>query len=132
MKKTLWRAATEDYIPDAASFAATREDAEAYLDNPPFGGDILYRARIETVERRILDLYDKRDPVTYLVRKYDEPHPGAIGVEEWIPRSPSLQESIHNDGYDWAVIRDSFPEDAETWIWLGDFEHEPELEEVAR
>jgi hypothetical protein len=132
VKKTLWRAAADDYIPDAASFAAHREDAEAYFDDPGYGGSLLWRARVNVTEDEVLNLYDERDPVTLLAEKYDLSHPGAIGVEEWIPRDPELQEAIHEEGFDWVVVRDSFPEGAETWLWLGAFDDAPELEEAVK
>lgn len=131
MRKTLWRAANDDYIPDAAAFATDREDAEAYFDDPGYGGSILWKAHVVFNEDEVLNLYDESDPVTELSDKYGLPHPGAIGVEEWIPSDPELQTAIHEDGFDWVVVRDSFPEGAETWLWIGDFDDEPQLKKVA-
>jgi hypothetical protein len=129
MRVTLWRAAEDDYIPDAASFARDREDAEAYLDNPGYGGATLWRAKIQVEDDAVLDLYDERDPVGFLTEEFDLPNPGAINVEEWIPQDPELQDLL-GETYDWVKVCDSFPEGAETWIWVGPFEREPELEEV--
>lgn len=130
VKVTLWRAADDDYVPDAASFARDRDDAEAYFDNPGYGGATLWRTKVRTTEEAVLNLYDERDPIGFLVEEYDLSNPGAINVEEWIPMDPDLQTTLREDGYDWIVVRDSFPEGAETWIWIGPFEREPELEEV--
>jgi hypothetical protein len=130
MKLTLWRAAPDDYVPDAASFARRRADAEAYLDNRGFGGPSLWKSRITTSERRVLNLYDEQEPVTFVAELLDLPHPGAIGVEEWIPTRPEVQEGLAAAGYDWVVVRDSFPEGAEAWLWVGPFAREPELELV--
>lgn len=105
-------------------------DAESYFDNPGFGGAVLWRARVNVSENKILNLYEERDPVGLLSDDYDIQNPGAINIEEWIPRDPELQELLRNDGYDWVIVRDSFPEGAETWLWIGPFEREPELEEA--
>ena len=127
---TLWRVANDNYIPDAAAFARKREDAETYFDNPGYGGSSLWRTRIDVPEKSVLNLYDERDPVERLARKFKIQNPGAINIEEWIPRTPRLQELLQEEGYDWVVVRDSFPEGAETWLWIGPFEREPELEPV--
>jgi hypothetical protein len=124
---TLWRAAEDDYISDTASFARQRDDAEAYLDNPSFGGANLFRTKVRTTEDAVLNLYDERDAVTLLADRFDLQHPGAIGVDEWIPRDVQLQDALREAGYDWVIVRDSFPEDAETWLWIGPSEREPEL-----
>lgn len=86
---TLWRAAQDDYVSDTTSFARRREDAEAYLDNPGFGGASLFRTRVRTTGDAVLNLYDERDAVTLLADRFDLQHPGAIGVDEWIPRDVS-------------------------------------------
>lgn len=127
---TLWRAAQDDYVSDATSFARRREDAEAYLDNPGFGGANLFHTRVRTTGDAVLNLYDERDAVTLLADRFDLQHPGAIGVDEWIPRDVRLQDALREAGYDWVVVRESFPEGAETWIWIGPSEREPELEQA--
>lgn len=133
MNVTLWRAADDDYVPDAASFARRRVDAEAYFDNRGFGGAELWKARVRTSEARVLNLYAERDPVSFVVELLGiGHHPGAIGIEEWIPMRPEVQAGLHDAGYDWVIVLDSFPEGAETWLWIGPFEREPELEMVPR
>jgi hypothetical protein len=131
MRLTLWRAAADDYVPDAASFARNRADAEAYLDNPSFGGGVLFRTRVETDVGRVLNLYDERLPAAFLAAQFGLRHPGALGVEEWIPMDPAVQEALAAAGYDWVIVRDSFPPEAETWLWIGPFDREPELTSVA-
>ncbi|GIW05144.1 MAG: hypothetical protein KatS3mg059_1764 [Thermomicrobiales bacterium] len=49
----LWRAAHNSRIFRGACFAARREDAEAYQDNPGFGGPRLYCVEVEP--RDVLD-----------------------------------------------------------------------------
>ena len=119
----LWRATDDDIITDCASFAETREAAEAYLDNPGYGGRALYVAEVEP--ERVLDLVDESDPVQRLADLLDIRHPGAIGADEWVPR---ICERIAEAGYEWVRVRESHPCDTVTWIWIaGD---EPEMEEV--
>jgi len=126
----LWRAADDDYVPDAASFSAQRSDAEAYLDNRGFGGARLWRASVVVSDARVLNLYEQRDPVSYLSEELELQHPGAVGVEEWIPMDPSVQDALRERGFDWVIVRDSFPENAETWLWIGQAEREPRLMKV--
>jgi hypothetical protein len=132
MNLTLWRAANDDYVPDAASFARRRADAEAYFDNRGFGGAELWKASVRTSQARVLNLYREREPVRLVADLLGLEHPGAIGIEEWIPMRPEVQDGLHDAGYDWIVVRDSFPEGAETWLWIGPFEREPELQLVQR
>jgi hypothetical protein len=87
---------------------------------------------VKASEDAVLNLYDERDPVGFLADKYDYGNPGAINIEEWIPRDPDLQTVLREDGYDWVVVRDSFPEGAETWLWIGPFSREPELKRSLR
>lgn len=129
-KKTLWRAAEDDYIPDAAAFSAERAVAEAYMHNRGFGGPLLYRAIVRYDPMVVLNLYDLEDPLGEVASMTGLRRPGALGVEEWIPMDPEVQTRLHDLGFDWVVVRDSFPDGAETWLWIGDFEHEPRLRRV--
>lgn len=122
--KTLYRAADDDLVIDAASFAETREVAEAYLANPGFGGGRLWVAEVEIDMDRVLDLTDCDDAVAVLADAVDLPNPGAIGADEWAPR---IADRIAAAGYDWLRVRESYPEDSITWIWVGG--DEPEMTE---
>jgi hypothetical protein len=51
---TLYRASNHTDTPVFTCFAKEQEDAEAYLDNPGFGGDTLYRVSIKL--GKVLDL----------------------------------------------------------------------------
>jgi len=59
VKKILWRAANDDYVDTGYSFAEKRSIAEAYLDNPGFGGANIYRTKIEVDDDVVLDLTEK-------------------------------------------------------------------------
>lgn len=127
---TLWRAADDDYVTDAASFARNRADAETYFDNPGYGGSLLWQTQVQVDPDLVLNLYEEQDPVSFVAELLDVHHPGAIGIEEWIPMTVEVQEGLRDAGYEWVVVRDSFPQGAETWLWIGSFEDEPVLVNV--
>ena len=122
----LWRAANDDYISDSASFATDRETAEAYLDNPGYGGDTLYYADVEP--SAVLDLTGP-DAMARLLDALDSDHDyGAIGVDELAPR---LADRLCQAGYQWVLVRESYPADTTTWIYVGGSSgDEPELIEA--
>jgi hypothetical protein len=76
--------ADDDYVDTGYSFAEKRSVAETYLDNPGFGGRNLYRAVIEYDEEKVLDWTDTT--VGQAARFVGMSHPGAIGLDEWLPR----------------------------------------------
>ena len=128
MRKTLYRAANDDYISQGFSFATSRATAQAYLDNPGFGGATIFRTRIYVTEE-VIDL------TSWSVRKLAHhlgfSDPGAIGIDEWLPRTPDALQALREEGFLWALVSESFPRDTITWIWLGTSEdEEPELYEV--
>lgn len=122
---TLYRAADDCFVTDCASFSADIDVARAYLSNPGFGGRTLFVAEVDLDSARVLDLYDERDPVQTLVDLLDLHHPGAIGADEWVPR---ICDKLANAGYEWVRVRESYPADAVTYIWVGG--DDPDLEEV--
>jgi hypothetical protein len=129
MKKTLFRAAKDDYVDTGYSFATSRATAESYLDNPGFGGAKLYRTRITYGESEFIDLTGVS--VSELAKELGMGHPGAIGVDEWIPRTPKVLDALRDMGFLWALVLESFPEETTTWIWCGTgADNEPELEEL--
>lgn len=127
----LWRVANDDYVDTGYSFAETRAIAEAYLDNPGFGGANIYRAAVEVDDDQVLDLTGKS--MSEVADELGEPDPGAIGVDEWIPRSPKVMDALREAGALWVKVDESFPEETVTWIWIGTgADDEPELELVAQ
>lgn len=124
---TLYRAADDDIIVGSASFATDIDAARAYLDNPGFGGRNLYRAEVEMDEAKVLDLFDMdhEAAVEAICALTDLSAPGAIGVDEWVPR---ICYQLRDAGIEWVRVRESHPEDTETWIFVGS--DDPEMEEV--
>lgn len=122
----LWRAASDDHISDSASFAETREAAEHYLNNPGFGGDTLYTADVDPCD--VLDLTGD-DAMADLLAAIDSDHDyGAIGVDELVPR---IADKLCDAGIQWCKVRESYPEDTITWIYVGGAcGDEPELVEA--
>lgn len=125
---TLWRAADDDVVMQGTAFAETEEIARAYLGgaNPGFGGDYLYYTNIQPLGSQVLDWRGKS--TRSLARKLGLSDPGAIGVDEWVPRSPSACDALAALGYLWLIVDESYPEGTSTWLWLGDSSVlEPEL-----
>jgi hypothetical protein len=122
----LWRAANDDHISDSCSFAEERESAEAYLDNPGFGGDTLYSADVEIDD--YLDLTGD-DAMERLLKAIGSDRDfGAIGIDELVPR---VAGKLADAGVQWVKVVESFPADTITWIYVGGvFGDEPELVEA--
>jgi hypothetical protein len=123
---TLYRAASDDTIVGCASFAKDIAVAREYLDNPGFGGAKLWKAEVEIDPATALDLYDEHDPMQVIMDRTGLNHPGAIGVDEWVPR---ISYQLRDAGVEWVRVRESYPQDAETWIFVGS--DDPMMEEVA-
>lgn len=118
-KTTLWRAADDQFISGSASFAARRQDAEAYLAgrNPGYGGEKLWRLDIEATG--VLDLAGHRDPIGRLCRIAGCERPGATGADEWVASAGYVREALAAAGYRWVCVDESYPEETVTWIWVG-------------
>lgn len=127
--KELWRAAADDYVSQGMSFAESRDVAEAYLDNPGFGGASVFCAEVEIDSGKVLDWTEMS--IDDAVAELDMSHPGAIGLDEWLPRTQRALDALRERGYLWVCVSESFPHDTTTWIWLGDAsDDEPELTAV--
>ncbi|MFA5265230.1 MAG: hypothetical protein WC378_15515 [Opitutaceae bacterium] len=125
MIRTFYRAANDDIITDCGSFAETRETAELYRSNSGFGGAKLYRAECEIAEATLLDLVDCIDAIALICERTGLEAPGAIGVDEWVPR---ISYALREAGIAWVRVRESFPADTITWIYVG--ADAPEMEEL--
>ena len=130
MRRILWRAANDDYVDTGYSFAEERKVAEVYLDNPGFGGDNLYRAKIEYHKDSVLDWTETTTGIAASI--LDMSDPGAIELDEWLPRTPQAMDKLHKIGYQWVKVSESYPRST-TWIWIGDgSDDEPKLELVCQ
>jgi len=117
-KLRLYRAADDDLVTDTASFSASRDAAREYLDNPGFGGRNLYKTDVEIDPERFLDLsdMDPDDAIKVLMDRTGKTHPGAIGPDEWVPR---ISYDLRDKGIDWVRVKESFPVESDTYIWVG-------------
>jgi len=122
---TLWRAADDDIIVGTASFSPDRACAEAYLDNPPFGGSRLWRADIVVDKGKVLDLNEHgRKKLRKLGIDYG---PGA--ELEFVVAHEA--EALSDAGYIWVRHPETYPPDCEdTWTFVGSSDDEPQLVEV--
>jgi len=122
----LFRAADDDYIQQGTSFSEDIDAARAYIDNPGFGGRNVYHTVIAPLEREVLDLrgMSAKEAASRLGMK----NPGAIGVDEWLPRTPSAFDKARELGYKWAIVDESYPVQSTTWQYLGKItDEEPNL-----
>jgi SPP1 gp7 family putative phage head morphogenesis protein len=123
--QTLYRAASEEHIAPGYSFAETVETAQEYLDNPGFGGHSIYKAAVRVDPTKVLDL--RGISTTDVARRFGVADPGAIGVDEWIPRPGELLDKLEAGPYQWVKVNESFPEGTTTWIWVGAEKEAPTL-----
>lgn len=123
---TLYRAAQDDYLSQGMSFAESRETAALYADNPGFGGAHIYTCDVDVVDDAVLDLTGLSTAEAAALLGLTDP--GAIGVDEWIPRiTHRLDERVAN-GLQWVRVDESYPRGTVTWIWVGESSDEPSLE----
>lgn len=125
---TLWRAADDDIVVGSASFSTDRDAAKAYLDNPGFGGTRLWKAELEIDPNSLLDLHDldnddALEKINEIVEKKIKP--GAIGIDELIPR---IADQLQDAGIEWVRVKESYPVETETYIFVGT--DDPEMEEA--
>ena len=106
MTKTLWRAANEAETGTTACYAEAREDAEAYLDNPGFGGRNLYRVTLDpaavifdATKNDLRDIYGDR------VDAFDHAYQ-AVHEDEG--------QALVDAGYTHVRFEDDYPENAIT------------------
>lgn len=125
---TLWRTADDDLVVGSASFSTSKAAAKKYLDNPGFGGRNLYRAKVEINRDELLDLYDEdhEEAVRKITDLIGGDDPGAIGIDEWVPR---VADKLQDAGIEWVRVRESYPSDSETYIFVGS--NDPEMDEMS-
>lgn len=124
---TLYRAADSDTLTDCGSFAESLETASAYLANPGYGGATLWETTVDVDEDTLLDLSEmgEEEAIEALCERTGLDHPGAIGADEWVPR---ISYDLRDSGICWVRVRESYPEDTVTWIWVGG--DDPEMVEA--
>jgi hypothetical protein len=128
--RTLFRVASDDYVDQGKSFAEEQDTANEYLDNPGFGGSTVYSAEVSYDPGEVLDLTGYS--VAEAAEELGLNNPGAIGVDEWLPRTQKALDEASSRGYHWAKVSESFPRGTTTWIYIGGGStDEPELSEAS-
>ncbi len=125
----LYRAAgpNEDVFYGVASFSPDRETAEAYLDNPGFGGPVLYRTRKSVDPETAYDARGRSAQLGLARLLFPDDSPWDV-VDVWEGRTsatehllaeiPAIRDGLPLAGFDWLIVTDDFPDGAETWIFL--------------
>ena len=128
VKINLYRVADDDIVNESASFSTSKDDAKVYLDNPGFGGKNLYKTSVTIKKSQLLDLHDDshEDALEKITAIIDLKNPGAIGIDELIPR---IASKLRDAGIEWVRVKESYPQESETYIFVG--EDDPEMEEVS-
>jgi hypothetical protein len=123
----LWRAAHDESLPaDCASFAEERAAAEAYQNNPGYGGPRLFWCEVAVDADRVLDLVEADDAIGALEEASGVGLSRAIGADELVHL---VAGNLQDAGYQWVRVRESYPRDSITWVWVGSGLDEPELVE---
>ena len=112
----LYRAAGNDDVRVGYSFAARRVDAEAYLDNPGFGGETLYRCRLDLAD--VIDLTAGWDALSEAIGEEVEPSRWQHHFASTVTSSDKMCEKLAAAGYQWARIIDDYPEGCVTYVPL--------------
>lgn len=125
---------TESFA-SGACFSPEREVAEAYTDDPGFGGSKIVAIEVDVDRDAVLGLLDGRSLVAgRQARDAWERLAEALGVEEDDVRelradaenlihnavnSPRNRRKLFTAGFEWVVYEDTFPAGAVTWTYLG-------------
>lgn len=112
----LYRAAENDSIMVGYSFAGRRQDAESYLDNPGFGGPILYRCRVTL--SGVIDLTAGWDALSEAIGEEVIPAKWGYHFARTVTASDVICERLASRGYQWAMIVDDYPEGCITYVPL--------------
>jgi len=115
--KTLYRAASDDNVSVGYSFAARRSHAEAYLDNPGFGGPTLYRCEVEI--DGLIDLTESPwETLSEALGSEVDPSRHQFHFPSTVTASDKIPEKLAALGYRWAKIIDDYPEGCVTYVPL--------------
>jgi hypothetical protein len=99
-------------------FSPERESAEAYLNNPGFGGTILFTMTLDIDMDTVLDIRNESDAaqLSALVE--------ASGVDmgattaDWLVVQDRVADALVAAGIRWVRLLDTYPVGAETWVYL--------------
>ena len=126
----LWRAMDRHgYTGQWSCWSERREDAEAYLDNPGYGGDTLHVTLVDLTDARILDLTEGNEFLRLAWALYDNEEAQQEALQRWSRQGFSYAYQVWENNsdeaqllaqrYDWVVYEDDYPAWAVTWCYLG-------------
>lgn len=121
---TLYRASDRSYAEQGDSLSPERATAEAYLDNPGFGGSTLHRVRVRVDESRVLDLRAEWDCDRWallaevLEVDVESLYGSGAHVHSVWERNAAVLDALAAR-WTWVRYTDDYPEGAETWLYLG-------------
>jgi hypothetical protein len=117
----LYRADSEEcHQEEGSCWAESKADAQAYLDNPGFGGNTLHAVEFTVDFDRVLDLTGAA-AVKQLANVMDRDQQDLmdLGGQVWHcwENSSRIREWLANR-YDWVKYTDDFPVNCTTWCKL--------------
>ena len=125
----LYRAADpgEDAFQGISSWSPDRTVAEAYLDNPGFGGPQLYRSAQPVDSAAAFDCRGRENQLHLAQLVRPDADPDEV-VDEWgrqtgwletgLSELTAVRAALERHGFHWAIVQDSFPAGAETWTHI--------------
>jgi hypothetical protein len=115
--KNIYRAAKDDDVRVGYSFAGRRSDAEAYLDNPGFGGPVLYRSRVDMAG--MIDLTESPwETLSETLGEEIDPAHHQYHFPSTVTACNKICDALAAKGYHWARIIDDYPEGCITYVAL--------------
>ena len=117
----LFRAAADDFVRVGTSFAENRSVADAYTNNPGFGGPNVYIG--DVVTGKVLDLTKESDQWAGLSKATGEAIDQARSQFHFaraLTENDELLTKLAGKGYSWVRFVDDFPEGAVTWVPVTD------------
>lgn len=125
--KTIYRAADDDSATMDTSFAERLEDAQAYLNNPGFGGAQVWRFEVEIEDENLLDFtVDERAAwrriAQVLGKSIEQVEDGGQGIVHPFFDNATMDEleSLAEAGIMWVRYEDSYPAGCITMRYIGD------------
>jgi len=100
---TIYRAADSTELFVGAHFAATREEAEAYTNNPGFGGDVVFSVEAENV-LRCDDISELAEALAELGLDVDADgwrDRGLYEVFSVVEHERAVRNALNASGYNW-------------------------------
>ncbi|MGH9463101.1 MAG: hypothetical protein ACRD1X_17970 [Vicinamibacteria bacterium] len=131
----LYRASSSEFAGRDNAFTPDLEVAVAYVNNKGFGGPRIYAYRVGGDRETVLDLYahdhrKERVALAREIRPREDPYAEGSVYDRWQEQGyvymhdllldAGVADELRALGFLWVTFTDDYPEDAETWWYLGD------------